>query len=76
MTVSGGMLKAPVFSFRANPDGIVIRIDDDANPEYWHEVSLSHADLVAALAKIDVARADAEAELTADDIAEWDATAK
>jgi hypothetical protein len=65
MTAAGRMLKAPVFVVRATPDGVTIRTDDDENPEYWHDLCLSHDDLVAMLARIDLER----------EIADYDATA-
>lgn len=56
MTASGRMLKLPVLSGRPLGDGYVVRTDDAANDEYWHEVVLTRADLETALACINAAR--------------------
>jgi hypothetical protein len=40
IVVKGRGLKEPRCSLQRRPDGVVVRLDDDANPEFWVEILL------------------------------------
>lgn len=47
--VDGRLLKRPVCQLIPTADGLTVRVDDDANPEFWCEVKITAGELCIAL---------------------------
>jgi hypothetical protein len=58
ITVSGRIRKPVVEEHYPNAVTVIVRVDDDANPEFWAEVRMNRVDLEAMLEHM--ARLEAE----------------
>src|SRR5690349_10556834 len=47
--VNGRLIRQPVCSLIPTADGLTVRVDDDANPEFWCEVFITAGELCVAL---------------------------
>ena len=47
--VTGRVLRAPLVSWQMHQAGVILRIDDQENPEEWHDVSIPARALAALL---------------------------
>lgn len=48
--VKGRLIRKPVVQIKPSADGVLIRVDDDANPEFWLEVRLTEVEVCVAYA--------------------------
>jgi len=63
ITVNGRGVKKGKITWKAYPDGVCLRIDDEGKPEFWLEVCLGSEYLKAMLTEVDLAGVGALDEL-------------
>jgi len=52
MRVSGRMLREPIVTEHVHPDLVVIRVDDQRDPELWFELTIRRSELLGLLGQM------------------------